>query len=88
LPRFGAASAVHAQDVPTEQAARKTDAQEAARAGENPLLGTWKLQSLLSEVIATGERSKPWGEHPNGYLSYFRDGRMSAILVAEDRPKK
>ena len=79
--------AVHAQDVRAEQAVRKADAREAARAGENPLLGTWKLQSLVYEVIATGVRSMPFGEHPNGYLSYSLDGRMYVILVMEDRPK-
>ena len=80
-------SAVHAQDVRAEQAVRKADAPEAARAGENPLLGTWKLQSLVYEVIATGVRSMPFGEHPNGYLSYSLNGRMYLILVMEDRPK-
>jgi hypothetical protein len=59
-------SAVHAQDVLAEQPARKADAPEDARAGESPLLGTWKLQSLAYEVIATGARSMPFGEHPNG----------------------
>ena len=82
-----AGSAVHAQDVRAEQAVRKADAPEAARAGESPLLGTWKLQSLISEVIATGQRSYPFGDHPDGYLSYSPDGRMYAIGVAEDRPK-
>jgi hypothetical protein len=52
--------AVHAQDVRAEQAVRKADAPEAARAGESPLLGTWKLQSLVYEVIATGVRSMPF----------------------------
>ena len=80
-------SAVHAQDVRAEQAVRKADAREAARVGENPLLGTWKLQSLVYEVIATGVRSMPFGEHPNGYLSYSLNGRMYVILVMEDRPK-
>jgi hypothetical protein len=45
-------SAVHAQDVRAEQAVRKADAREAARAGENPLLGTWKLQSLALLLLA------------------------------------
>ena len=79
--------AVHAQDVRAEQAVRKADAREAARAGENPLLGTWKLQSLVYEVIATGVRSMPFGEHPSGYLSYSINGRMYVILVMDDRPK-
>jgi hypothetical protein len=28
----------------------------AAFAGENPLLGTWKLESFVREMAATGER--------------------------------
>jgi Lipocalin-like domain len=48
----------------------------AATAGENPLLGTWKLKSYVREVAATGERYNERGEHPNGYLSYSADGRM------------
>jgi hypothetical protein len=39
--------AVHAQDVRAEQAPRKADAPEGARVGGSPLLGTWKLQSLV-----------------------------------------
>ena len=54
---------------------------------ENPILGTWKLQSLVFEAIATGQRSSPFGDHPDGYLSYSPDGRMYAIGVVEDRPK-
>ena len=63
------------------------DVPKAALAAENPILGTWKLQSLVFEAIATGQRSTPFGDHPDGYLSYSPDGRMYAIGVAEDRPK-
>ena len=63
------------------------DVANATPAAENPLLGTWKLQSLVFEVIATGQRSSPMGDHPKGYLSYSPDGRMYAIGAAEDRPK-
>ena len=73
--------AVHAQDVHVEQAVQKADSAEAARAAEIPLLGTWRLQSFVYEVIGTGARSKPFGEHPIGFLSYSPDGRMYAILV-------
>src|SRR5215471_2549108 len=54
---------------------------------ENPILGTWKLQSLVFEATATGRRFSPFGDHPVGYLSYSPDGRMYAIGAAEDRPK-
>ena len=63
------------------------DVAKSALAAENPILGTWKLQSLVYEVSATGQRSSPFGDHPDGYLSYSGDGRMYAIGVAEDRPK-
>ena len=58
-----------------------------ADAGENRLIGTWKLQSLVYEAAATGQRSQPFGDHPDGYLNYSLDGRMYAIGVSEDRPK-
>jgi hypothetical protein len=41
---------------------------------------------LVSEVIATGRRSNPFGDHPDGYLSYSPDGRMYSIVVTEMRP--
>jgi len=58
-----------------------------ALAGDNPLLGTWKLKSFVREVAATGERYNERGEHPNGYLSYSPDGRMYAIITWENRIK-
>jgi hypothetical protein len=60
---------------------------KAALAAENPMIGTWKLHSLVYEATGAGKRSRPFGDHPDGYLSYSADGRMSAIGVAEDRPK-
>jgi hypothetical protein len=58
-----------------------------ALAGENPVLGTWKLKSFVREVTATGEKFNQLGEHPNGYLGYSADGRMYAILTADNRIK-
>jgi Lipocalin-like domain len=55
------------------------DVPKSTSAAENPILGTWKLQSLVFEAIATGQRSSPFGDHPVGYLSYSADGRMYAI---------
>ena len=56
-----------------------------AFAGENTVLGTWKLRSFVREVFATGERYNQLGEHPDGYLSYSADGRMNAILTSNNR---
>jgi len=44
------------------------DAPKVALAAENPIFGTWKLQSLVYEALATGQRSSPvW--RPSGWLS-------------------
>jgi Lipocalin-like domain len=53
----------------------------------NTLLGTWKLKSLVWTVTATGEKVHHMGEHPNGHLGYSADGRMYAIITAENRVK-
>ena len=71
----------------TDVTQHSLDAPKATSAAENPILGTWKLQSLIFEATATGQRSSPFGDHPDGYLSYSSDGRMYAIGVAGDRPK-
>jgi hypothetical protein len=57
----------------------------AAFAGENPLLGTWKLKAFVREVAATGERYDERGEHRNGFLGYASDGRMYAIITWDNR---
>ena len=51
------------------------------------VVGTWKLRSFVFEATGTGQRSSPFGDHPDGYLSYSSHGRMYAIGVVEDRPK-
>jgi hypothetical protein len=58
-----------------------------ALAGDNPVLGTWKLKSAVREVVATGEKFNQYGEHPSGYLSYSADGRMYAIGTSDSRVK-
>jgi hypothetical protein len=56
-----------------------------ALAGDNPLLGTWKLKSFVRQDIVTGERKAALGDHPEGYLGYSSDGRMYALFVAGGR---
>ncbi len=58
-----------------------------ALAGErNPLVGTWRVTSLVTETAKSHERYNQLGDRPTGYLSYSADGRMSIIIVAGDRP--
>jgi hypothetical protein len=59
----------------------------AAMADNAPIVGTWKIQSFVREVTATGERQNEFGEKPSGYISYQSDGRMFAMLVADNRTK-
>jgi hypothetical protein len=49
------------------------------------VIGTWKLQSYVREVLETGQRYNQFGEDPDGYLGYSPDGRMYAIFVRHDR---
>lgn len=55
--------------------------------GSEELYGTWRLVSFVSQVVATGEKTDPFGKAPRGFLSYSRDGRMSALIVKDERPK-
>src|SRR4051794_27505310 len=49
------------------------------------VLGTWRLQSYVREVLATGERFNQFGEDPDGYIGYAPDDRMDAIFTRKDR---
>lgn len=49
------------------------------------LLGTWKLKSWTTEVIETKQRLSFFGTAPNGYIHFGSDGRVFAVLTAEDR---
>jgi len=48
--------------------------------GRHKLVGTWKLLSA-SLSTAGGERNDaPFGPSPTGFLTYTREGRMSAMI--------
>jgi Lipocalin-like domain len=58
-----------------------------ACASDNSIIGTWRIESFVREVMATGERQNEFGEKPGGYISYQPDGRMFAVLVGDNRTK-
>ena len=58
-----------------------------AGSGAEELYGTWRLLSARGRDVATGEWTDFFGEFPEGYLSYARDGRMSAILAMRERSR-
>src|SRR5262245_15437020 len=51
------------------------------------IVGTWRIELFAREVTATGQRFKEFGENPSGYISYLPDGRMHAMLAADNRSK-
>ena len=53
---------------------------------KDDLVGTWKLVSAWS-TRPNGERVALYGEHPMGFLTYTREGRMTAILSDSERPR-
>jgi hypothetical protein len=56
-------------------------------ADDGPLVGTWRLKQFVREVAGSGERYDQLGPHPEGVISYSKDGRMSVLLLAGDRVK-
>ncbi len=59
----------------------------ASAASKEDLYGTWRLVSDLRQDVVNGVRTDNWGGTPQGYLTYGRDGRMSAMVVGGKRPK-
>ena len=59
----------------------------AAPAAQSDLYGTWKLVSLNSKLIDTGQVDQLRGKAPNGYVSFGRDGRVLGMIANEKRPK-
>jgi len=59
----------------------------AAPAAESDLYGTWKLVSLSSKMIDTGQVDQPRGKAPRGFVSFTPDGRVTGMILNETRPK-
>ncbi|HNZ65203.1 MAG TPA: lipocalin-like domain-containing protein [Smithella sp.] len=52
--------------------------------GDERFSGTWTLKSVVKKS-ADGVVSRPFAEHPLGYISYMPDGFMHAILMKSGR---
>lgn len=55
-------------------------------ADTDQLIGTWRLVSYQSKLVATGETEDLFGNDPHGYITYGRDGRMMVLIVSGRRP--
>ncbi|MEO8501402.1 MAG: lipocalin-like domain-containing protein, partial [Vicinamibacteria bacterium] len=62
----------------------ESKAEDAVAAARRPFVGGWELESLLTHW-PDGRVSRPWGDHPKGRLSYDGDGRMSVVMMHEER---
>jgi hypothetical protein len=51
------------------------------------LIGTWRLVTVETVDLATGEKSESWGANPLGYINYAPDGRMMVMNMRKDRSK-
>jgi hypothetical protein len=55
-----------------------------AAAADHPLAGTWKLVSVHTEIVATGEKIGGWGPKSEGLMSIQPDGKSFTVMVPED----
>ena len=51
------------------------------------LIGTWRLVDVVTEDLATGQKTPSWGKEPLGFINYAPDGRMMVMNLRRDRPK-
>ena len=47
--------------------------------------GAWALHSIVLDQ--GGTKSEPYGANPNGFASFFADGRFSYMIIRSDLPK-
>jgi hypothetical protein len=58
-----------------------------AFAADDDIYGTYKLINSTRKILETGQIVDSYGKHPNGYITYGRDGRMMALITYDGRPK-
>lgn len=46
------------------------------------IVGTWRVTSFSALTVETGEVSRPYGEHPIGYIQYSPGGHVLVFLQA------
>jgi hypothetical protein len=58
-----------------------------AFAGDEEIWGTYRLINATSKIIDTGDVVNAFGEHPKGYITYGKEGRMLVLITHDGRPK-
>jgi hypothetical protein len=54
-------------------------------ADRQALIGVWQLISYHTEFQDGSPKRAMFGEHPTGYIIFTREGRLMAVIEAEDR---
>ncbi len=54
---------------------------------DGKLVGTWKLVSVRTRDLDSGEERDLWGPDPGGYIMYGPDGHMMVINTRSGRPR-
>jgi hypothetical protein len=58
-----------------------------AFAGDEEIWGTYKLIGATYKLLDTGDVVNSYGEHPKGYITYGKEGRMLVLITYDGRPK-
>jgi hypothetical protein len=83
---YGLAALALVSALPGCAARGVAPAEEGGRDGSGPQwVGTWKLLSMTWRDEATGQEVELWGQGAVGFLTYTREGRMSAVITAAGR---
>jgi Lipocalin-like domain len=60
-------------------------AQAANNSATNPLVGSWRLTSLVNKD-ANGNLTYPWGAKPVGMFVFGQDGNFAEMIINEEKP--
>lgn len=60
---------------------------QSQQAREASLVGSWKLTAVYDQ-FTDGRRRSPWGDRPQGQLTFTANGVVSAAIMAGDRSPK
>jgi hypothetical protein len=56
-------------------------------AGDEEIWGTYRLIAATYKFVDTGEVVSSYGEHPKGYITYGKEGRMLVLITNDGRIK-
>ena len=58
-----------------------------SRAGDEEIWGTYRLITATNKIVDTGDVINAYGEHPKGYITYGKEGRMLVLITWDGRIK-